>query len=91
MDLDIRISLSQPLEPMSDAGDISYSDSRNLPLPTNTKHKEYTVKVGDTVATLAEMCGITPVQMAEWLRDEYGTDMLYIGQEVKLPTKTEEV
>jgi LysM repeat protein len=92
MDLRINISLNQNLKPRNAIDrNISYSDSRNLPLPSGSKHSEYVVKNGETLQMLAEMCGVTPVQMAEWLRDQYGNDMIYAGQTIKLPTKIEAV
>lgn len=92
MDLNINIAIHQPtLKPEGSDRNITYSDSRNLPLPNNTKHSEYIVKEGETITKIAEMWGVTPVQMSEWLRDQYGSDMLYPGQKIKVPTKIEEV
>ncbi len=93
MDINIKINFGQSLKPLplKHQEDITYSEARNLPLPRDFKHSTHKVKKGETVESIAEMYGLTSVQLSEFLREDTGVDSIFTGQDIKLPTKIERI
>jgi len=68
----------------------SIKNSRNLIPPKGMDYFEHEVKDGETLASIAEDYGIDPVQLAQFTREQEGSESIYPGMELKIPTLLED-
>ncbi len=70
---------------------IPYKQSTQLPTPSNMEFLKHTVKKGEKLENIAKQYDLTISELSDFLQEELGTDVIYDGQEIKIPNKLKRI